>query len=53
MKDWKAKAGVSENIVAKKSQEIEQLKTKLEKKAAEDEKYLISNKLQFEKHFGR
>ena len=44
---------VSENLVQKKQIEIEVLKQKLEKKLADDDKYLIRNRNNFEKHFGR
>ena len=43
---------VSENTIQKKQQEIEQLKTKIEKRLAEDEKHLIRDRATFEKHFG-
>lgn len=51
VKDMKNKMLVSENTVSKKQQEIELLKTKLEKKLAEDNKHLVRDRLTFEKHF--
>lgn len=44
---------VSENLVQKKQIEIDALKLKLEKKMQEDEKYLIRDRLAFEKYFGK
>ena len=37
----------------KKQMEIDMIKYKLEKKIQEDEKYLIRDRIAFEKHFGK
>ncbi len=49
----KSKLLVSENLVHQKQKEIETLKLKIEKKIAEDEKYLIRDRQTFERQFGR
>lgn len=49
----KNKMLVSENLVQRKQMEMEQIKSKLEKKIAEEEKFTVRDKNTFEKHFGR
>ena len=44
---------LAENLAAKRSQELETLKAKLEKRLHEDEKAVIRDKAMFEKVFGR
>ena len=49
----KAKQTVLENTIQKKDLEIEHIKQRLEKRIAEDEKWLIRDRATFEKHFGK
>ena len=44
---------VLENQLTRKSNDIASLKAKLELRLANDQKYTIKNRAQFEKHFGR
>ena len=52
-KDLKVKLVLTENLVQKRQQETDALRMKLEKRLQNDEKWLISDKQQFEKLFGR
>ena len=49
----KAKCMLAENLAAKRSQELDAMKAKLEKRLQEDEKSMIRDKSAFEKAFGR
>jgi acetyl-CoA carboxylase alpha subunit len=53
VKDLKAKCMLAENLAAKRSQELDAMKAKLEKRLQEDEKSIIRDKSAFEKAFGR
>jgi hypothetical protein len=53
LKDSKQKNKLCENQLLQKQTEIQQLKTKLETRLTQEQKFTIKNKQQFEKHFGR
>ena len=44
---------LAENLAAKRSQELDAIKAKLEKRLQEDEKSMIRDRAAFEKAFGR
>jgi hypothetical protein len=53
VRDLKAKCMLAENLAAKRSQELDSMKAKLEKRLQEDEKSNVRDRAAFEKAFGR
>jgi hypothetical protein len=53
VRDLKAKCMLAENLAAKRSQELDAMKAKLEKRLQEDEKSNVRDRAAFDKAFGR